>query len=182
MRLKFQVDHSPHLEASVCFRCTAPWSAKKRGQGETESLFQFASTTMAQGAQVRRRSWGARLLMPACRAHRFTAYQTTLAVTPASCRIPPFKTRLNTFPSLTPECRSQASISSLHHDGIGNVRSRPPLPTKLTMTQRPSLDCSWSKFKPTTSERRKPHPNSNPSIAPSLQPRRLFFEAAFTNS
>jgi len=22
MRLKFQVDHSPHLEASVCFRCT----------------------------------------------------------------------------------------------------------------------------------------------------------------
>ena len=22
MRLKFRVDHSPHLEASVCFRCT----------------------------------------------------------------------------------------------------------------------------------------------------------------
>jgi hypothetical protein len=38
MRLKFQVGHSPHLEASVCFRCTAPWSAQKRAQGETESL------------------------------------------------------------------------------------------------------------------------------------------------
>src|SRR6516225_7611254 len=34
-------------------------------------------------AQVRRRSWGAKLAMPACRAHRLTAYQTTFAVTPA---------------------------------------------------------------------------------------------------
>lgn len=38
MRLKFQVDHSPHLGASVCFRCSALWSAQKRGQGETESV------------------------------------------------------------------------------------------------------------------------------------------------
>jgi len=71
---------------------------------------------------VRQGSWGARSFMPACRAHRFTAYQTTLAVTPASCRIPPFKTRLNTFPSLTPERRSQALRSSSLHDGTGTVR------------------------------------------------------------
>ena len=32
-------------------------------------------------AQVRRRAWGARLGMPACSAHRLTAYQTTFAVT-----------------------------------------------------------------------------------------------------
>ena len=38
MGLKFQADHSPHLEASVCFRYTAPWSAQKRGRGETESV------------------------------------------------------------------------------------------------------------------------------------------------
>jgi hypothetical protein len=30
LRPKFQVDHSPHLEASVCFRCTAPLFAQKR--------------------------------------------------------------------------------------------------------------------------------------------------------
>src|ERR1019366_3218695 len=117
--------------------------------------------------------------MPACLAHRFTAYQTTFAVTPASCRVPPFKTRLNTLPSHTPECRSQASTSSLHHDGTGTVLGRPPLPTKSTMTQWPSLDCSCSRLKPTTSERRNPHPSSSPSIAPSLQPTR-FFDVAFT--
>jgi hypothetical protein len=55
-------------------------------------------------AHVRRRSWGARLGMPACRAHRFTAYQTTFAVTPASCRLPTFESLLNTRPSLTAEC------------------------------------------------------------------------------
>jgi hypothetical protein len=33
------------------------------------------------------------------------------------CRCSPFKTRLKTLPSLTPECRTQASTSSLHHDG-----------------------------------------------------------------
>jgi hypothetical protein len=71
---------------------------------------------------VRRRSWGAKLLMPACRAHRFTAYQTTLAVTPASCRSPPFKTRLNTFPSLTPECRSQALRSSMLRTEINQLK------------------------------------------------------------
>jgi hypothetical protein len=50
------------------------------------------------------------------------------------------------------------------------------------MTQRPSRSCSWSSVNPTTSERRNPHPRSNPRIAPSRQPRRSVFEAAFTNS
>jgi hypothetical protein len=54
-------------------------------------------------AQVRRRSCGARLFMPACFAHRFTAYQTTFGVTPEGCNLPPFKTCLNTLLSLTPE-------------------------------------------------------------------------------
>jgi hypothetical protein len=40
-----------------------------------------------------------------------TADQTTLAVTPPSCRAPFFKTRLNTFPSFTPESRSQKSTT-----------------------------------------------------------------------
>ena len=38
MRLKFQVDRSPHLEASVCYRCTPRWSAQKRDRAETESV------------------------------------------------------------------------------------------------------------------------------------------------
>jgi len=40
---------------------------------------------------VRRRSCGAR---PACPADRFTAYQTTFAVTPEGCTIPPFTAAL----------------------------------------------------------------------------------------
>lgn len=119
--------------------------------------------------------------MPTFPAHRFTVNQTTLAVTPVPCMIPPFRIRLKTLPSLTPECRSQVSTSSLHHDGIGTVRIRPPLPTRLAMIQRPPV-CSWSKFSPTTSERRNPHPNSNPRIAPSLWPRRVFFDAELTKS
>jgi hypothetical protein len=35
MRLKFRADHSPHPEASACFRCIVPWSAQKRDQEET---------------------------------------------------------------------------------------------------------------------------------------------------
>ena len=133
-------------------------------------------------AQVRRRSWGARLAMPACRAHRLTAYQTTFAVMPASCRFPTFETLLNTLPSSTPECRSHTSRSCLDHDGTGTVRSLLPLPIKSTMTQRPSRTCNCSSVNPTTSERRNPQPRSNPTIAPSRQPRRFVFDAAFTSS
>ncbi len=78
--------------------------------------------------------------------------------------------------------RSQASRSCLHHDGTGTVRSRLPLPIKSTMTQCPSLICSCSSVNPTTSERRNPQPRSKPRIAPSRQPRRSVFEAAFTSS
>ena len=126
-------------------------------------------------AHVRRRSWGARLVMPACPAHRFTAYHTTLAVTPVPSTIPPFKTRLNTLPSLTPECWSHASRSCLDHEGSGTVRSRRPLPIKSTITQRRSRVCNWSSVNPTTSERRNPQPRSSPTIAPSRQPRRSVF-------
>jgi len=92
--------------------------------------------------------------MPACSAHRLTAYQTTFAVTPASCRFPSLETLLNTRPSLTPECESHASSNCLDHGGTGTVLSRLPLPIKSTMTQRPSRICSWSSVNPTTSERR----------------------------
>src|SRR5271165_210010 len=120
--------------------------------------------------------------MPACRAHRLTAYQTTFAVTPASCRFPDFETLLNTRPSLTPDWESHASSSCLDHGGTGTVLSRLPLPIKSTMTQRPSRICNCSTVNPTTSERRNPQPRSNPTIAASLQPRRSVFEAAFTSS
>ena len=181
-RLRFQVDHSRHLEASVCSRCTAPLFARRRGQAETE----FVPVRLHNhGTGGRKCGEGRGAPDWLCRLDRHTVSPHTRPRWPlhrASCRLPPFKTRLNTFPSFTPECRSQASRSSLLHDGTGIVRSRFPLPIKLTMTQRPSLDCNCSRFKPTTSERRSPHPNSNPSIAPSLQPRRLVLDAAFTSS
>ena len=182
MRLKFQVDRSPHLEASVCSRCTAPWSAQKHGQGETESV-PVLLHNHGKGA----RKCGEDRGVPDCLcrpAGRIASPRTRLRWLSRQLLVafPPFKTRLNTFPSLTPERRSQALRSSSLHDGTGTVRRRFPFPIKLTMTQRPSLDCNWSRFKPTTSERRSPHPNSNPSIAPSLQPRRLSFEAALTSS
>lgn len=37
-RPKFQVDHSRHLEASACFRCTVLLFALRRGQEETGSV------------------------------------------------------------------------------------------------------------------------------------------------
>src|SRR5271163_4792059 len=153
MRLKFQVDHSPNLEASVCFRCTAPWSAQKCGQEETESV-----PVRLHNHGTRARKCGEDRGVPNCLcrpAGRIASPRTRLRCCHASfLSHSPFKTRLNTFPSVTPECRSQASRSSLLHDGTGTVRSRFPFPTKLTMTQCPSLDCNWSRLKPTTSERR----------------------------
>jgi hypothetical protein len=41
---------------------------------------------MAEARAAATRSWGARFSMPARLAHRLAAYQTTLAVTPPSCR------------------------------------------------------------------------------------------------
>jgi hypothetical protein len=182
LRPKFQVDHLPHLEASVCFRRTAPLFVQKRGQAETEFVRVRRRNHGSGGRKYDEDrgvpSWLCRLLTGTS-LHRIPDY---VGVTPASCRVPPFKTGLNTFPSLTPECQTQASTSSLHRDGTGTVRSRPPLPTKSTITQWLSLDCSWLSLKPATSERRNPHPSSNPRIAPSLQPRRFVFEAAFTRS
>jgi len=140
MRLKFQVDHSPHLEASVCFRCTAPWSAQMRGQGETESV-PVRLHNHGTGAHKCGEDRGVTDCL--CRpAGRTASPRTRLRWLSRQLLVafPPFKTRLNTFPSLTPEFRSQASRSSLLHDGTGTVRSRFPFPTKLAMTQRPSLD------------------------------------------
>jgi len=62
-------------------------------------------------------------------------------------------------------------------------RSQPSsLADQIDDDDRPSRVCSWSSFSPTTSKRRNPHPRSNPRIAPSRQPRRSVFEAAFTNA
>ena len=65
------------------------------------NLFQFASTTMAEPSASATKIVGGQMVYAGPPAHRFTAYQTTLAVTQASWRSPFFKTRLNTLPSLT---------------------------------------------------------------------------------
>jgi hypothetical protein len=38
MPLKFQGDHSPHLETSVCCQYTFPLFTRRRGQAKTESV------------------------------------------------------------------------------------------------------------------------------------------------
>src|ERR1700731_4657313 len=60
--------------------------------------------------------------MPIRLAYRFTAYHTTSVVTPSSCRVPFFETRLNTLPSVTPVSWIQTSMRPLHHAGTGTVR------------------------------------------------------------
>jgi hypothetical protein len=122
LRPKFQADHSPHLETSVCFRCTVRCShrgvAKKR-----LSLFQFAFTNMAQAGGRTAKVVG-RQIVYACLFGASLHRRTRLRwLSHSGCSIPPFKCRM-----------IQASTSSLHHDGTGTVRSRAPLPTKLTMT------------------------------------------------
>jgi hypothetical protein len=85
--------------SDVPLRCLQKSVAKER-----LNLLQFASTTMAQaGASA------AKILGCLCRRNRFTAYQTTLVVTPVPSTIPRFKTRLNTLRSFNPECRSHVS-------------------------------------------------------------------------
>jgi hypothetical protein len=73
MRLKFRADDSRHPEASACFRCIVPWSALKRDQEETGSVL-VPPELWHRRAQVRRRSCGAKLFMPACWAHRIPDY------------------------------------------------------------------------------------------------------------
>jgi hypothetical protein len=102
---------------------------------EKLNLFQFASTTMAQARASAAKIVGGQIAyagLPGAPFHRVPDYVSCHA---SFLSHSPFKTRLNTFPSLTPECRSHASRSSLLHDGTGTVRSRFPFPTKLTMTQ-----------------------------------------------
>ena len=51
---------------------------------------------------------------------------------------PPLSTRRSTAPESIPAAVAQPSSAVLAQDGIGTVRTRPCLPTRSTIAQRPS--------------------------------------------
>jgi len=63
-----------------------------------------------------------------------------------------------------------ASIASFTQFGIGAVRTRPCMPTRSTMHQRPSRCWIWAKFNAATSDRRSPQPRRTAMIARSRSP------------
>ena len=69
-----------------------------------------------------------------------------------------------------PAAVAQVSSADLAQDGIGTVRTRPCLPTRSTIAQRPSRCATSSKSSPASSPRRSPHPTSNPSKTRSRRP------------
>ena len=104
-------------------------------------LFEFATAIVTEPSTCTSKIVG-RQMLDALPGTPLDGYHTTFAVTPASCSFPNLETLLNIRPSLTPECRSQASTSCLDHAGTGTVRSRLPLPIRSTITHRPSRVCS----------------------------------------
>ena len=60
----------------------------------------------------------------------------------------------------TPAAVVHASVATLTHVGIGIVRTRPCLPTRSTMHQRPSRCWTWPTVSAATSDRRSPQPRS----------------------
>jgi hypothetical protein len=147
---------------AFCSFCLLPMyrslSAPKRGQAKIESVRVRRCNRGRVGRRCAERSWGARFGMPACRAHRLTAYQTTFRGHARFLSPSRFRNSSEYSSLADPRSESHASSSWLDHDGTGTVRRRLPLPIKSTMTQRPSRICSCSSVNPTTSERRNPQP------------------------
>ena len=63
-----------------------------------------------------------------------------------------------------------ASIASFTQFGIGAVRTRPCMPTRSTMHQRPSRCWIWAKFNAAASDRRSPQLRRTAMIARSRSP------------
>jgi hypothetical protein len=105
-------------------------------------LFEFASTSMAEARATATKIMGREIVCASTLGAPFDRILDYVGRHASILSSSILQDRLNTLPSLTPECRSQTSTSPLHQAGTGTVRSRPPLPIKSTMTQWLSLNCS----------------------------------------
>ena len=81
---------------------------------------------------------GVILPSPALRAYLTTASKTACAVIGPAPTRPAFDTRRSTAPESIPAAAAQPSSAVLAQDGIGTVRTRPCLPRRSTIAQRPS--------------------------------------------
>src|SRR5580700_5339868 len=98
-------------------------------------LLQFASGQMAQGAPLRRRSWGARFAIPARRAAPFTTCQMALGVMCSPQIAPVLLTARKIKLVVIPAARVQLSTVHFTQFGIGTVRTCFPFPIKSATTQ-----------------------------------------------
>ena len=83
---------------------------------------------------------------------------------------PALSTRRSTAPVEIWAVEAQRSRASLAHDGIGTVRTRPCLPTRSTIAQRPSRCATSGNSSPASSPLRSPHPTSSPNNTRFLSP------------
>lgn len=83
----------------ILFASDVPLRRLHRGVAKQKlDLFEFAATQVAEAGATATKIVRSKFSMPAHLAHRLTAYQTSLAVTPPSCRAPFFKNPSEHFP------------------------------------------------------------------------------------
>jgi hypothetical protein len=102
---------------------------------------------------------------PALWQQVLTTYQTTFCEMPRPHTFPSLATARKIFPSVTLAARVHWSRAAFTQFGMGTVRMWPPLPIRSTTAQCPWRIWMSSNSKPTSSDLRKPQPNSMANIA-----------------
>ncbi len=93
--------------------------------------------------------------MPRAPAYAFTVLKTACAVMRAPQTRPPLLTRRNTGPLVNSALVIQPSSAAFAQLGMGTERTRVPLPTRSTITQRPSRCWMCSRVSEAVSSRRR---------------------------
>ena len=91
-------------------------------------------------------------------------------------------TARNTWSRATPAADVHASIANFTQRGIGTVRTRPCLPNRSTMHQRPSNCRRCAKVRAAASDRRRPHPMRTASMARSRRSLRVVTSGALRST
>ena len=94
-----------------------------------------------------------------------TTYQTTFCDKPLPHTFPSLATLRKILPSVTLAAHVHWSRAALTHPGIGTVRMWPPLANQIHHRPVPWRFWMSSNSRPTSSDLRKPQPNSMASIA-----------------
>jgi len=119
-------------------------------------------------AQVRRRSCGANLSIPARLARCRTIHQTNFLLTFDPQTLPAQLTRRKIVPSSIPDALSHSSRTVFTHAGTGTVLIWPPFPKRLTIAQMFVTLLEVVNLSPVSSALRKPQPRRMERMARSL--------------